>query len=423
MRTDELYAFIQGAAWKGSCLGLARMQELMRRLGDPQNRLKYIHVAGTNGKGSVSTLLAGVLQAAGYKVGLYTSPHLCRYTERFVVNGAEATDEALCAVAGPVRDAVDAMGEDCPTEFERVTALAFCYFAAQNCDIVVLEVGLGGRLDATNVIPAPELAVITHLGLEHTAVLGSTLEEIARQKAGIIKPGCEVVLYHQTPAAEAVVAEVCQALGCPLTVTDPARMQPLGRDLSGQRLRYRGRELFLRLPGRYQAYNAALALDAIDRLIARGWRISEDAIAAGLAKAVWPARFELLSRAPLVLLDGAHNPNGVSALSEALSDALPGQKLIFVMGVMADKDFGDMLAMLAPYMSELIAVQPDYYRALSSAALAETARGQLSLPVTDGGTVPRGVALALEKAGEEGAVCICGSLYMAGEVRQCFGLR
>lgn len=423
MNNEAMLQFIQAAAWKGSCLGLERMQELMHRLGDPQNGLKFVHVAGTNGKGSASVMLAGILSAAGYKTGLYTSPHLRIYNERMVINGRMISDEEMCAAAEAVKAAVDTMTDDCPTEFERVTAMAFWHFAAQKCDIVVLEVGLGGLLDATNIIPAPELALITNLGLEHTAVLGDTIEEIAAHKAGIIKPGCDAVLYNQSAAAVDVVRQICAEKGCPLTITDETRLKALSGDLFGQHLCYRHRaDVFLRLIGTYQLKNAALVLDAVDRLTARGWNIPESAVEKGLAEVSWPARFEILRREPLVLLDGAHNPNGVEALAGCLSAYLPDKKAIFMMGVMADKDFTDMLVMLAPFMKEFIAVQPDYYRALSSAAFAETARAHLSVPVTDGGTVPEGVALALDRAGKDDVIVICGSLYQAGEVRQCFGL-
>ena len=212
MELNEALAFIHATDWKGSRLGLERMRELMHRLGNPQDSLKFIHVAGTNGKGSTSTMLASILTAAGYKTGLYTSPHLVRVNERFRINGSDIPDAALCRAAEAVKEAADGMS-DAPTEFEILTAMGFRHFAAEKCDAVVLEVGLGGRLDATNVIPSPEAAVITNIGLEHTAILGHTLPEIAREKAGIIKPGTTAVTYPVNAAVDAVYREICAGCG------------------------------------------------------------------------------------------------------------------------------------------------------------------------------------------------------------------
>lgn len=422
MNREEVLRFIQETSWKGSRLGLARMQELMRRLGDPQKMLSFVHVTGTNGKGSCSVMLSTILTAAGYRTGLYTSPHLCTYNERIKINGTDISDEAMGRASEAVRDALQGM-KDLPTEFERITAMALWYFAEQQCDIVVLEVGLGGRLDATNIIEAPELAVITNLGLDHTELLGDTIEAIAFEKAGIIKPGCEVLLYQQSEEAEAVVQKKCSTLGCPLTVTDALQEQLLSCNLSGQYLNYRAREnVFLRLIGTYQYKNAALVLDAVDVLKHRGWHIPEDAVYQGMASAVWPARFEVLQKKPLIILDGAHNPNGFTELATCLAQYLPGRKMTFVMGVMADKGYEEMLSLIQPFAARLIAVRPEYYRALSSEALAEAAREHLEIPVQDGGTVSNGIALAQSMAKEDDVICICGSLYQAGEARACFNL-
>lgn len=421
MTPAEALDFIQVTSWKGSRLGLERMTDLMHRLGDPQRELKFIHIAGTNGKGSSAAMLAAILTAAGYRTGLYTSPHLRSFHERMKINGADINDGELCDLAEQVRPAVDAM-EDSPTEFERVTAMAFLYFRQKRCDFVVLEVGLGGRLDATNVIPAPEVAAITNIGLEHTEVLGDTLEQIAAEKAGIIKPGSSVVLYQQSAEVEAVVRAKCAACGDELCVTDAAREHLLSGDLEGQTLSYRARErLRLGLLGTYQYKNAAVVLDSVDALIRRGAAIPERAVRAGLAAVRWPGRFEVLQSDPLVLVDGAHNPNGVEELIRCLRQYLPGRTMTFVMGVMADKNYGAMLDRIAPFARRLITVTPESRRSLPSKALETEIRQRLGLPVRDAGTVQNGVALALRESGPDDIVCVFGSLYQVGEVRACFG--
>lgn len=398
--------------------GLERITELMHRLGDVQNTLRFVHVAGTNGKGSTCAMLERVLRAAGYRTGLYTSPHLLRVTERIKVNGEEIGEDEFAACAQRVSEAMTGM-EDAPTEFERITAMALCCFAARKCDVVVLEVGLGGRLDGTNVISVPEVSVITGIGLEHTDWLGDTVEKIAFEKGGIIKPGCPVILARQSESVEAVIRDICRERGCSLRVTAESVLRESGID--GQHFAYGAhRDLFLPLLGGYQLQNAALAVETLDLLSARGWNIPDDALREGLARVQWPARLEVLQREPLVLLDGAHNPNGVDALERALAQLLPGQKVTLVMGVMADKDFGEMLETMAPHAARFIAAAPNYYRALPSDKLAQAARAHLPCPVLNGGSVPQALTLALSLCG--GApVVVFGSLYQAGEVRSFFG--
>lgn len=398
--------------------GLERITELMHRLGDVQQTLRFVHVAGTNGKGSTCAMLARVLCAAGYRTGLYTSPHLLRVTERIKIDGAEISESDFAACAQRVSEAMAGM-DDAPTEFERITAMALCHFAAQKCDVVVLEVGLGGRLDATNVITAPEVSVIAGIGLEHTDWLGDTVEKIAFEKGGIIKPTRPVVLSRQSEAVENVIRTLCRERECALHVT--AAPVPHESSVDGQRFDYGAHaDLFLPLLGGYQLENAALAVETLELLRAQGWRISEEALREGLSQVQWPARLEVLRREPLVLLDGAHNPNGVDALERALTQLLPGQKATLVMGVMGDKDFGEMLETMAPHAARFIAAAPDYYRALPSEQLCVAARAHLSCPVFDGGRVPQALKLALELC--KGApVVVFGSLYQAGEVRRFFG--
>jgi len=421
MKLKDALEFIHSTDWRGARTGLERMEELMRRLGDPQNELRFIHVAGTNGKGSVCAMLASVLTAAGYKTGLYTSPHLFRVNERIKVGGTEVTDRELVALAEEIKAQADRM-TDRPTEFEILTAMAFLHFRKQRCDVVVLEVGLGGRLDATNIIRSPDAAVICSIGLDHTEILGDTLEKIGAEKAAIIKPGTSVVLYRQSGEVESVVVRRCRKCGAGLWVTDPEKERQVSASLTGQVLDYRQRKnLHLSLLGTYQYRNAAVMLDTVDVLIRRGYIISEEAVETGLAHAQWPGRFEVLRRTPLVLVDGAHNPNGVEELTLCLERYLPAQKITFVMGVMADKDYREMIRLVEPYAGQYIAVAPRSDRALSSAALAAEIRVLSGKSVEDGGSVENGVTLALHRSCPDAAICVFGSLYQAGEVRAFFG--
>lgn len=423
MDLKQAMAFIHQTSWMGSKLGLDRLRNFLHRLGDPQDSLKFVHVAGTNGKGSTAAMLEAILREAGYRTGLYTSPHLLRFNERMRVNGEEITDAELIELCEELVPYVEA-AEEKPTEFELVTALAFLYFKKQGCDIVVLEVGLGGRLDATNTISTCELAVITNIDFDHTDVLGDTLTKIAREKAGIIKEGTPVLLSDQTEEAKRAVAAVCEAKQAPLTVTDTASLLPLDSGLSGQSFHYRARKnLHLRLLGAYQLRNAATALDAADILRQKGWNITEKAVYEGLENAKWPGRFEVLSHAPAVVVDGAHNPDGVRSLVESLNLYFTGRKMTIVTGVMADKDYKKIISELAPYAKRFITVAPDYYRALPSARYKEVIQSVFDGEVIDCETINNGLSTALELSNENDAILVCGSLYMVGEVREFFGKR
>ena len=420
MNLNEALEFIQSICWLGTHPGLGRITELLRRLGDPHKDLKFVHITGTNGKGSVAAMVTATLNAAGLNVGRFTSPHLRYYNERINVAGQDVSDEDICRLAELIKPAAEAM-EEKPSEFEVWTAMAMCYFKQRNCDIVVLEVGLGGRLDSTNVIPAPEVAVITNLGLEHTEYLGDTIEKIAFEKAGIIKPGCDVVLYGQGEEATGVVRAKCEECGCKLHITDESVQKLHESGLTGQTLSYRHREnLRLRLIGTYQYRNAAVALDAIDVLKARGFNIPEEAVYEGFAKVVWPGRFEVLREEPLVIVDGAHNPNGVEELAKCLNTYLPGKKVTFMMGVMADKDYVSMLDEILPMAKNFVAVRPESDRALASADLKHEIETRLRIPAIDGGSVKDGVKAALAQADKDDVIVIFGSLYQVGEVHEAF---
>ncbi len=421
MNYEEALDFIETAKWKGSVPGLDRIRILMHQMGDPQDSLKFIHIAGTNGKGSTAAMTASILTEAGYRTGLHTSPHLVKYNERFKINGQDISDEALCEAAQAVKDAEDALDEPLEvTVFERMTAMAFYYFAKEKCDFVVLEVGLGGRFDATNVIKAPEAAVICNLDLEHTELLGNTIEEIAFEKGGIIKTGAPVVLYGQTAEAEGVIKSICEEQECSLVITDQTAAEVTYKGSDCQVFDYRGRKnIQLSLIGTYQLNNALTVLDTIDEL-KKKYDIPEEAVYAGLKNASWPGRFQVLLKDPYVLLDGAHNPNGVNELVKCLKDYFPGVKFTFMCGVMADKDYDSMLSAVAPLANGFLTVTPESHRALESSALEKYIEEHFHLPAEDAGSVPEGLKRVLEIRNKGENVCIFGSLYEVGDVFRYF---
>jgi len=414
MTMQEAMAFIRSTGTLGCRPGLERITELMRRLGDPQRQLRFVHITGTNGKGSTAAMLDAVLRAAGYRVGLFTSPHLQSYRERLRLDGADISEADFCAAAEAVRAQAADMAEH-PTEFECITAMALWYFAAKGCDIVVLEVGLGGRLDATNVIPPPEAAVITNIGLEHTEYLGDTVEKIAWEKAGILKTGCAAVSYDSAPEALAVIRAVCAERRVPLTVVDMGRLQSRERSLEGQTFLWDGRPLTLPLLGEHQLHNAAAALETVETLRRRGWTIPEESVRRGLAATVWPARFEVLRRDPLFILDGGHNPQCAQALARNLEEYLPEGKLTFLVGVLADKDYGAELRAVWQRARRFVCVTPESPRALPAEALAAYIR-ERGMDAAAVSSVAEGVARS--QAYGDAPVVAFGSLYMAGAIRQ-----
>ncbi len=411
---------IHEQAWVGRTPGLERTRELLGRLGNPHQGLKFVHITGTNGKGSTAAMVSSVLRRAGYKTGLYTSPHLWRFSERFQVNGAPIPDEDLGRITQRVLEAARDMS-DPATEFELMTAVAMVYFWEQKCDIVVLEVGLGGRLDSTNVIPAPEAAVITNLGLEHTRELGDTIPLIAREKAGIIKPGCRCVLYGQSREAREVVEQACREQGAELTVTRPETIRLKELSPRGQFFSYCGEDYHIPMVGAYQVENAAVAIEVVKALVRGGWDISRTALEEGLAGAAWPGRMELARRAPDLILDGGHNPQCMQAVARSLEQLYPGKKVSFLLGVLADKDYPAMVEPLLPLARRVYTLTPDSPRALSAEELARylAGRGAEAVPCAD---AREGLEKLLAQCGPEEVCCACGSLYLIGELRHLLGL-
>lgn len=413
MTAQDAINYIEGCTWSRTRLGLGRTRELLSRLGDPQKKLRFIHVAGTNGKGSTCAMLASVMQQAGYRTALYTSPYICRFNERMQINGEEIPDSRLAELTERIMPIAESMA-DHPSQFELVTAIAMQYFLEEHCDIVVLEVGLGGALDSTNAIDCPECAVITTIGLEHTEYLGSTLPEIASAKAGIIKPSCDVVCYRNVPEVEHVFEAVCREKNARLVKADFDSIRPISHSLSGQSFAWRN-YTSLRLPllGSHQLKNAAVVLETLNVLRGKGWSISDSAIISGLAETKWPVRFEVLRAEPPVIIDGAHNPQCAEALAANIAEYLPGQKCIFLMGVLADKDYRQMLGSLAPYAERFFCVAPPSPRALPADALAGVVE-ELGIPAQSCGDISKAAELAL---GCGKPVIACGSLYLAGTAR------
>ena len=420
MTYEEALSYIHSICWKGSKLGLDRTRELLGKLNDPQKELKFIHIAGTNGKGSTAAMLSSILEEAGYRVGLYTSPFINRFNERMQVNHQPIPDEELAALTEYVRPHADAMA-DSPTEFELITALAMVWFARQKCDIVVLEVGMGGELDSTNIIDVPEAAVIAAMGMDHVKELGPTMADIARAKAGIIKEGGRVVSYGGNSEADEVIAAVCRARNASLCQPDFSAIVPGDFGLEGQTFSYKGwRGLRIPLVGAYQMNNAAVVLETVEVLRQRGWSVSDEAVRQGLADTRWPARFEVLRRDPVFIVDGGHNPHGIRATAESLSRLFPGRKITFVTGVMADKDVEHILGLIVPLADQFFTVRPDNPRAMDAGELAARIEA-MGAKATACASVQDGVDRAIQAEGPHGVACALGSLYMSGEVRSCFG--
>ncbi len=416
MDATQAIEYIHSVCWKGSVPGLERTQTLLKLMGNPEKKLKFVHIAGTNGKGSTAAMTASILRKAGYRTGLYTSPYIYRFHERMQVDGQEISDEDLVACTEFVKPLAESM-EEHPTEFELVSCIAFAYFARKKCDIVVLEVGMGGAMDSTNVIEVPEVAVITNIGLDHTEVLGDTVEKIAATKAGIFKEGGHAVVYRGTPSVEKVFEDICKERNVSLKKADFDGIRLISHGLEGQVFDCGQRKnLFLPLLGSHQLHNAAVVLAVADTLIEEGWKISEDNIRDGLRDTSWPGRFDIANRDPLFIIDGGHNPQCFEALVQNIRDYLSGRTIIALTGVLADKDYADMYRPVLPYVKQFVCITPPNPRKLDSEKLAGYLHN-VGAKTTACQTIPEGVETAIRLAGREGVVLCFGSLYSIGEIR------
>ena len=420
MNYVESIEYIHSINWCFCKPGLERIEKLCTLLGNPQNDLKFVHVAGTNGKGSFCAMLDSVLRAAGYKVGLFTSPYIRFFNERISAHGVPISDDELAKVTSYVRPFADSM-EEKPTEFELITAIGFEYFKRKGCDVVILEAGMGGRLDSTNIIKSPILSVITGIALDHTSFLGDTVEKIAYEKAGIIKKGVPVLFGGNDEVAEKIIRKKAGECESDFFVTDRSAISNIVASLSGTSFDFGERKnIEISLLGLYQPLNAANVLTAVDILRSRGLSISEDSIYLGLKSAKWSARFELISNDPIIIYDGAHNPEGISAAVRSIKAYFPNEKVYVLSGVMKDKDYNAIANDLASVASHAFTVTPDNPRALDAKEYAAVLR-EHSVNAVAFDSLKEALQSAIEKAKADKAPLFClGSLYMYSELIEVF---
>ena len=415
MTIQDCMNYIHETTWLGSKPGLSRIRELLERLGNPQKKLKFIHVVGTNGKGSVSAMLSLALEKQGYKVGTFVSPYIVSFNERIQINRAHISDDDLCKTVEKVMPFAEEM-EDHPTEFELITAVGFEYFKNKGCDIVVLEAGMGGALDSTNVIDAPVVSVFTAIGLDHKEQLGNTVPDIARTKAGILKKGTEAVFNGEERSARPVIKQECEKLGIPLTIVCYRNLKIKETNIFGSTFNYKDvLDMKVGLPGIHQIDNALTVMEAAWALNRQGVFLGEEAVRYGIENVKWPARFEVLSKEPLMIFDGAHNVNGVMRLRENIINYFRDKKLVILMGVMADKNYQEMLSLILPYCKKLYTVTPDNPRALPAEELATEARkrGVEACPVS---ISPEDLQKIKDSLTEDDVFLMMGSLYMYGDI-------
>ena len=413
--------YINKMEWYGSKPGLERIGALLEKLENPQRDLRYVHISGTNGKGSCAAMTSSVLKAAGYKTGLFTSPYISCFNERMQINGKQIENDALAELITKIQPIADAM-EEHPTVFEIITAAAFLWYAQEKCDIVVLEVGLGGRYDATNIIEEPEASVIMNIGLDHTEVLGDTIEKIAYEKAGIIKKGCPVAIYPQKDEAERVIREECKKQGAELRIADFSKIEPEFDSYDGQVFTYNQNSYAIPLLGAHQLRNAAVVIEAVELLREEGWEIEQDELEHGLYSVFWPARFEIAADEPYFVVDGGHNPQCAATVVENLGNYFPECPHIMLVGVLKDKDYETLFKIINLAAEEYVCVTPESPRALPADELGKHLE-RYGKKVTVCESIDDGVFEAIDRAREKnGMVCAVGSLYMAGAIRACLGL-
>ncbi|ACL75801.1 bifunctional folylpolyglutamate synthase/dihydrofolate synthase [Ruminiclostridium cellulolyticum] len=420
MHYEAALEYLHGTLKFGSIFGLDRITKLLDLMGNPHKKLKFIHIAGTNGKGSTTAFISSILIEAGYRTGMFTSPYIQRFTERIKVDNNEISNDELAELISQIKNCIEKMvsnGFEHPTEFEIITAASMEYFYKKKCDIVVLEVGLGGIVDSTNVIDTPEASVVTSISMDHMDRLGETLGEIAYQKAGIIKQDGVVVLYPQEQEAEEVIERVSKEKNAQIHKVDFSTIYDKGFSLSEQIFDYKDyRNIKIGLLGDHQMRNAAVAIDTCELLCNKGFALTHRNILDGLEKTRWPGRLEIINKNPLVLIDGAHNLEGGQALNTALDKYFTQKKKIFVVGFLRDKDYIGIMDMLGNKADTIITVTPNNERAVPSAELAEILKSY-SNHVVDGMSIENGLQTAVGLADSESVICAFGSLYMIGEIR------
>ena len=424
MNYNECIYYLEKEVGFGSVPGLERIQTLCDKLGNPEQKLSVIHVAGTNGKGSSVAMLSSILQAAGYRVGTYTSPHLERYNERFLINGQEIANDDFAkeiTLMKKICEELRAEGKDVPTLFEIVTGAAFHYFAAQEVDILILEVGLGGKYDATNIVSSPLLSLIMSISIDHTDFLGNSIEKIAAEKAGIIKKNCPVVLYSQSKMVYNIMWTKAQELNSPFYCAENAEVHISSQTLEGTVFSVKTdlldmADLELSLLGSYQINNCIAVLEACAVLRKNGVSISDDALRTGLKNACWAGRMEICGRSPLVILDGAHNADGIFQLANSVETYFNNKKVTLILGVLGDKEYEKMAEYILPHANAAILKEPHSERKLDVFSLARSISNHDGMIYTE-----KEIEDAFEKAVSitpaDGIILCCGSLYMIGAMR------
>ena len=423
MNYEEAMNFIQNTNKFGSVLGLDNIRELLERLGNPQDQLRVVHIAGTNGKGSTLAFLAGIFWESGYRAGRYVSPASFSYEERFRINEENISKKDLCFYMEKIKNVAEEMVKDGlshPTMFEIETALSFLYFLDKKVDVVLLETGMGGRLDATNVVKKPIATVIASIGMDHMQFLGDTLEKIASEKAGIIKEGCPVISYDNTKEVNEVIKNKAKQMHAKVTFVNSAGIRVLQESLNGESFSYRSSDgrwyekIEIPLLGRHQINNAALALETLN-VIKNYYCISDFQTEDGMRKTIWRGRIEILEREPMVICDGAHNPDGAKSLLSFLQNNFTNQRLIYIMGVLSDKDYEQMVQILAPSADKIYTVAPDNPRALSSRELCNCI-SKYHQNVEERQRLAECLSEVRQKAEKDDVIIICGTLSFQNEL-------
>ncbi|GEK90822.1 bifunctional folylpolyglutamate synthase/dihydrofolate synthase [Alkalibacterium kapii] len=423
MDMKDVIALVNTNRGNGKKESLNRMHTLLNKLNNPEKHLSFVHIAGSNGKGSTASFIAQVLTQANIKTGVFTSPHLIKVNERIRINEQLISDDAFISVTQKVAAVVDEVENECGERlysFEILTAVALLYFKEEKCDLVILEAGIGGRLDATNTIPVPEVAVITSIGMDHTRVLGDSLEKIAEEKAGIIKENGDIVIPVFKPLVEQIFQKKAQNKNAKLHKIDPSKVEHITLRDKGSTFSYKSfKNLRINMSGKHQVNNALLAIEAARILKDKGWNISDQHITDGLEKAYWPGRMEKIQEKPAVFIDGAHNPEGVEALTASIKVLFPKEKLIFLVGMMKDKDYMKMIDKVLPHAKKIYTVSPDPYRGFDPETVSDQLRQK--------GVQSEALASTTELydfltnlKDKDDTIIIYGSLYLIGEVKKHF---
>lgn len=434
MRYEEALLFLEKAAEYGSRPGLETIRELTKRLGNPQDKLKIIHIAGTNGKGSTAAYITTILAFAGFSVGRFLSPAVFDRREIIQISHSSngrlfseyITEEGICRTVGLIKRACEEMVRDGfahPTVFEIETAMAFLYLSDENVDFAVIETGMGGRLDATNVIDHPLCSVITSISMDHMQYLGDTLEEISRHKAGIIKSGAPAISINTDQRVLKVLEEECKGTGSSLILASAQDAVIHNLSCEGTVFSYKGNRYKIGLLGKHQVENAILALETVRVLRSQGFAISQEAICTGLARTRWRGRFEIIAREPYFIIDGAHNEDAAVKLREAIETYFAGRRLIFIMGIFADKEYRKVLKTVAPLSQLLITIAPPNSRALKSDSLAREAKNYFDGRIIDAGTAKAAIDYAYANSRPEDVIVAFGSLSFLQELSECLKKR